>query len=112
MGILMALLLPAVQAAREAARRMQCKNNMQQLALACHAYNTYNNRSPSGRKFNVMIVGPCPHNQGDSGYPVPCVPIAPTTWGMDADEAMPLREAAVVAAVGPGVPYFNGRATK
>src|SRR5262245_474208 len=53
-GVLVALLLPAVQAAREAARRIQCTNNMKQLGLAIHNYESIHGMLPIGRVWTPV----------------------------------------------------------
>ena len=65
-GILIALLLPAVQAAREAARVVECKNNLKQLHIAAANYATVTNKIPGYGKFTMIMptgdTDPTPHN--------------------------------------------------
>ncbi len=57
-GVLIALLLPAVQAAREAARRAQCTNNMKQLALAAMNYESSSGCFPGGSYTGTLFNPP------------------------------------------------------
>ncbi|MEL6110331.1 MAG: DUF1559 domain-containing protein [Planctomycetota bacterium] len=58
-GILVGLLLPAVQAAREAARVIQCKNRLKQIALGCHNYEAAFKELPGyGGEANPLLVTP------------------------------------------------------
>jgi prepilin-type N-terminal cleavage/methylation domain-containing protein/prepilin-type processing-associated H-X9-DG protein len=57
-GVLIALLLPAVQAAREAARRLECANNLKQIALAAQNYLSAVGMLPQGMPFQVDMNNP------------------------------------------------------
>jgi prepilin-type N-terminal cleavage/methylation domain-containing protein len=61
-GILVAMLLPAVQAAREAARRTQCTNQIKQIALAMQIHDSSKRSFPPGGRSNGPMSYPCPGN--------------------------------------------------
>ena len=68
-GILIALLLPAVQAAREAARRMQCSNNLKQLSLSAQTFHDAHKRFPNNGEDDIWMGfspanGPGPYDLG------------------------------------------------
>jgi len=63
-GVLVALLLPAVQAARETARRMSCQNNLKQIGLALHNAGSARNYFPPARIDDPTLPNPLKNNWG------------------------------------------------
>src|SRR5436190_22133451 len=66
-GVLVALLLPAVQAARESARRMSCTSNLRQMGLAMHNYHDTSQAFPIGVSNDIVGAG----NGSDSNWTWP-----------------------------------------
>jgi prepilin-type N-terminal cleavage/methylation domain-containing protein len=75
MGVLMSLLLPAVQAARESARQVSCSNNLRQIGLALHLYHDYHGRLPAGwRAYDVATGVPDPLGEPGWGWAAAILP--------------------------------------
>ncbi len=85
-ALLISLLLPAVQQAREAARRTECLNNLKQIALACHNYESSHRTFPSG-----WIEG-----NAAAGY----VPGSPFTVALTSGVLLPAKVEALAATAG------------
>jgi prepilin-type N-terminal cleavage/methylation domain-containing protein len=87
-GILIALLLPAVQAARESARRMQCANNVKQIGLALHSYLNSIQLFPPGEQYEAVSMS------GDYG----------PTWALSILPCMELAQ--LFDSIAPNSPTF------
>ena len=99
-GVLVGLLLPAVQQAREAARRSLCGNNLRQIALALHSYESARRRLPPGYASN-SLHNPPPADRDSVTWD------ASPGWGWAAHLLPHLEENAVADGIDLETPIWN-----
>ncbi len=93
LAVLIGLLLPAVQQAREAARKVQCRNQLKQIGLALHNYHEQAGVFPPGWVYDGR--------RSTSNYPTNC-------WGWSALVLPHLGESAVYNRINPGAGFAGG----
>ena len=118
-AILISLLLPAVQQAREAARRTQCKNNLHQIGLALHNYHDVHLMFPMGfimdpADFTVLATGAEAHTWAwaarilpylDQGNLYRALDPGPTTFDNAMEFKLPLLQTTLTAFICPSDPH-------
>src|SRR5262245_8704026 len=67
-GVLLAILIPAVQAAREASRRTACQNNLHQVAVGLTSYESAKGRWPAGKKWSGSPTHPASFEMAWSSF--------------------------------------------
>ena len=107
-GILIGMLLPAVQQVREAARRIQCANNIRQIAIGLHNYQSSFEEFPAGRSgceaLNIQHSVFSPSNVTNAGGASFLVTILPQVEQGNAKTQIDLEPDSFLAADGSGSP--------
>jgi len=107
-GILVALLLPAIQAARAAAQRTQCQNNLKNIALACLNYESSRGELPPGSLLALDSLGRTRDQASGLGWPVLILPyLEDALIAEDAIEAFKETGNAYVTGTTGAVGVFN-----